>query len=158
MQLLLGSSYLGPSKLVSFTIGLFCMENFDAECLKKKICEQNKIRSDQVKKLNIKGKNILIYLEKGEELQLPIKEVESCKLKGCRGCTDFASNLADISVGGVGSSDKWSTVIVRTPIGSKIFDGAYRNGFLSLKTVDTRSIETISKIAKKKQLRGLKEA
>ena len=48
--------------------------------------------------------------------------------QGCGPCFDFASELADISVGSVGSSDGWSTVLTRTDAGEKLYSSALAAG------------------------------
>jgi coenzyme F420 hydrogenase subunit beta len=45
----------------------------------------------------------------------------------CWYCIDYVAELADISVGAVGSEDGWSTVIVRSEIGQKLFDSAVKS-------------------------------
>jgi coenzyme F420 hydrogenase subunit beta len=39
-------------------------------------------------------------------------------------CPDFANDFADISVGGLGSPDGYTTTVIRTSIGQKIYNGA----------------------------------
>ncbi len=48
--------------------------------------------------------------------------MESEIREGCAFCDDFASLLADIAIGSVGSSDGYSTVIVRSKAGKKLLD------------------------------------
>jgi coenzyme F420 hydrogenase subunit beta len=35
----------------------------------------------------------------------------------CRFCPDYSSEFADISFGGIGADEGWTTVITRTPLG-----------------------------------------
>ena len=35
----------------------------------------------------------------------------------CRYCTDYSAELADLSFGGVGAPEDWTSVVVRTPVG-----------------------------------------
>jgi coenzyme F420 hydrogenase subunit beta len=42
----------------------------------------------------------------------------------CLACSDFANEFADISCGGLGSPDGYTTVIVRTAAGEKLYNGA----------------------------------
>jgi coenzyme F420 hydrogenase subunit beta len=39
-------------------------------------------------------------------------------------CSDFASDFADISAGGLGSPDGYTTTVIRTGIGQKLYNGA----------------------------------
>jgi coenzyme F420 hydrogenase subunit beta len=45
-------------------------------------------------------------------------------------CPDFANDFADISVGGLGSPDGYTTTVVRTGIGQKIYNGAKQDGLI----------------------------
>jgi coenzyme F420 hydrogenase subunit beta len=42
----------------------------------------------------------------------------------CRACNDFTNIYADISFGGLGSSDKYTTILTRTAKGQKIITEA----------------------------------
>ena len=63
---------------------------------------------------------------------IPITEVKNFVLKHCLVCEDFTSELADISIGSDGSPEGWSTVIVRTLKGVKIFTEFERNDRLAM--------------------------
>jgi coenzyme F420 hydrogenase subunit beta len=55
----------------------------------------------------------------------------------CLKCTEFANDFADISVGGLGSLDGYTTVLVRTEIGQKIYQGALKLGYIKEQTYDS---------------------
>ena len=46
-------------------------------------------------------------------------------------CRDFANVYADISFGGLGSPDGYTTTIVRTKTGEEIYNKAIEEGFLT---------------------------
>jgi coenzyme F420 hydrogenase subunit beta len=46
------------------------------------------------------------------------------KRQACRYCNDYSAEFADISVGGLGAMEGWSTVILRTPLGRALFTDA----------------------------------
>jgi coenzyme F420 hydrogenase subunit beta len=45
-------------------------------------------------------------------------------------CPDFANDFADISVGGLGSPDGYTTTVIRTSIGQKFYNSAKQDGVL----------------------------
>ncbi|MCW3136517.1 MAG: Coenzyme F420 hydrogenase/dehydrogenase, beta subunit C-terminal domain [Canidatus Methanoxibalbensis ujae] len=136
---------------IKLLIGLFCMENFSEEMLDfiDKICPLENVR-----KFDIKGREMCIY---GKDVhRIPLSEIEHFVGEGCLVCTDFASELADISVGSVGSPDGFSTVIVRTEEGEKLVNGAIRDGYIEAEEIKEEGLREIVKIAKLKRKRGEK--
>jgi coenzyme F420 hydrogenase subunit beta len=69
-------------------------------------------------------------------LDAPTKELEPYMSHPCRYCVDYVAELADISVGAVGSPDGWTTVIVRSELGQKLFDSAVRAKAIEAKPID----------------------
>jgi coenzyme F420 hydrogenase subunit beta len=45
----------------------------------------------------------------------------------CYFCPDYSAEYADISFGGIGADEGWTTVITRTPVGRAIFADAKAN-------------------------------
>ncbi len=136
-----------PVKLpkIEYLIGLFCMEKFEYESLKK-VLEDRGINIKDVKKFDIKRGKFLVYLEDRVE-EFKIEEFEVCK--GCLICRDFTAELADVSVGSVGSPDGYSTVIIRTKKGEEIKK--------AIELYEGVNIEKIKKLEEKKLKRFKKE-
>lgn len=59
--------------------------------------------------------------KQGKVNEVKLEETDQYNFMGCGPCFDFASELADISVGSVGSGDGWSTVLTRTDKGEKLY-------------------------------------
>jgi len=74
----------------------------------------------------------------GNKLSFPITEAKSCVPRHCLVCQDFAAELADIAIGSGGSAGGWSTVIIRTEEGERVFAGVAEDGL-----VETREIGDI---------------
>ena len=72
---------------------------------------------------------------------------------GCSVCTDFTAELADISVGSVGSAEGWSTVITRTERGDELVRGASERGYIEVKDIKAKGLELIKRQAVKKRKR-----
>jgi coenzyme F420 hydrogenase subunit beta len=123
---------------VKLTVGLFCRENYEYACIAEKIRAKG-LDINQVDKLDV-SEEFNIYAG-GKKLSLPITGVKSCVPRHCLVCQDFAAELADIAVGSDGSPEGWSTVIIRTEQGEKVFAGMEQMGL-----IDTKAIERISEI------------
>jgi len=134
---------------VEFTIGLFCRENYEYHCIEKKVRERG-LNIKEIDKLNV-SEEFDIYAS-GKKLSFPITEVKGCVPKHCLICEDFASELADISIGSDGSPEGWSTVIVRTEEGEDTFSGFERNRFIETKPL--QNLNYIKEIADRKRGKG----
>ncbi|MDY6959259.1 MAG: Coenzyme F420 hydrogenase/dehydrogenase, beta subunit C-terminal domain [Halobacteriota archaeon] len=133
-------------------IGLFCMESFDYDKLKSKASELMNVNVDEADKLDItKGK--FIVTKGGEEASVKVGELDDAVRNNCHYCEDFASELADISVGSVGSPAGFSTVLVRSSKGKELFET------LKGASEDSVSKEGLTKVAsiKKTKAEGKKE-
>jgi coenzyme F420 hydrogenase subunit beta len=114
---------------VKYKIGIFCMESFSYDSIVK-IAEQLGTTIENAKKMNINSGKFFIRTKDGEVLQAPVKEVTALARKECHYCYDLTSESADVSVGSIGSPEGWSSVIVRTPAGKELFEGALEAGLL----------------------------
>jgi coenzyme F420 hydrogenase subunit beta len=113
---------------IALLVGLFCMENFDYEALTEGLVK-GKFGLDpkDVEKFEIK-KGMFRIIAKGQAHEVPIADTDKYTFGGCGPCFDFASELSDVSVGSVGSSSGWSTVLVRTDAGEKVYQDAVASG------------------------------
>ena len=154
-----------PSHVVKYTIGLFCMENFsfDKED-QQKVEERLGIKIDEIEKLNLR-EDFIVTLKSGEVKHVPLSEIEDVARPACFACTDFTNDFADISVGGVGSPENFTTTIVRTKEGEEIYSEARRFKYIEeLKTCADEELiekyksldclEKINKLAEHKRKRG----
>lgn len=146
--------YVTPIK---YLIGLMCSECFNYEGLMQKhIQETLGIDLSSIKKINIKGK-MLVTTESGVAA-IPLAEIKQYAREGCSFCDDFSSELADISLGGLGL-DSWTFTIVRTEKGEELFSNADKASFLNVKKVDSEPIalSLLTKLSTKKRKKaGLK--
>lgn len=119
-----------PAHLIKYTIGLFCTENFSFDDVARERLEKKlDINFENIVKLNVK-EDFIITLTKGVTIHIPLREIDDVARKACFACRDFSNEYADISVGGLGSSDGYTTTILRTEIGASIYDEALRNGYI----------------------------
>ena len=114
-------------KAVALRIGLFCMESFWYDDLMKKL--SSVVPVENIAKMNIKGKFIVQDFE-GREYYFKLSELSEGIRGSCIVCEDFASELADISVGGIGSKNGYSTVVMRTKKGLDLINEMIDAGYL----------------------------
>jgi coenzyme F420 hydrogenase subunit beta len=125
-------------KNIKYKIGLFCMESFPYEGIIKLAKEQFDKDINELTKMNIGGGKFIIKLKSGEQLDVPLKEVQKYARDSCHYCEDLTSDYADFSVGSIGSQDGWSSVITRTKESDEIYNEIVKHGDLesqSLKEV-----------------------
>ncbi len=125
---------LDIAQCVKLLIGLMCSEAFNYEDLMVNHV-QNVLGVDlhSVRRTEIAANKMRIDTSEGR-VSLPLQAIKKYARKACGRCRDFSSELADISAGGLGLRD-WTLVVVRTPIGSEIFEGAERAKALFVRSV-----------------------
>jgi len=121
-----------PSHIIKFVIGLFCMENFSFDALVQSERMQRKLGAplEDVRKVNVK-EDLIVNLKDGRIVHLPFEEVDEFARPACLVCTEFANDLADISVGGLGSPDGFTTTLIRTEKGQEVYSRALKLGYLA---------------------------
>jgi coenzyme F420 hydrogenase subunit beta len=124
-----------PSDIVDFTVGLFCMQCFEVENLvEREFVKSRGIKVEDIAKVNVK-EDFMLTMTSGETLHIPLAEVEEIARPACLACKLFANDYADISVGGLGSPDGYTTVMVRTVRGREVFADALYSGAVELREV-----------------------
>lgn len=122
-------------KNIKYRIGLFCMESFPYEGVLKLIKEQFDQDYKKITKMDISGGKFIIYLDSGEDLRVPLKNVKSYARYNCHFCEDLTAECADISVGSIGSPSGWSTVITRNKLGDEVFKDVIKKGLIESKSL-----------------------
>jgi len=112
------------ARAVDYTIALMCTKNFNYEKLiGEQLTEQRGIHPEDIGKLDVIDGKMKVF---DEDLDLildeDIEEFHGAALKGCDECADFTGYCADVTVGSVGSSDEYSSVIVRTDTGMEAWN------------------------------------
>jgi coenzyme F420 hydrogenase subunit beta len=119
-----GGSWIRGGRPV-LTIGLFCSKVYTHEKLVTEfIQKQHGIDPAKITRTVIKRNRFKVFIGADCVLDVSTKELESFMSHPCSYCIDYVAELADISVGAVGSEDGWTTVIVRSELGQKLFDSA----------------------------------
>ncbi len=134
---------------VRFSISLFCAESFPYKNIIK-LTEEYGVNLSEVKKWDIKGK-LIAYTDK-DKFEIPLKKAKKFARENCHLCLDYTGELGDISTGAVGSERGWNTVIVRTPTGLNIVEGAIKEGYLKAEEIDItgKGIGLLRKLSRRK--------
>jgi coenzyme F420 hydrogenase subunit beta len=135
---------------IKLLIGLFCMENFTEELLDF-VKEKVSLDLEGVKKFDIKGKELVVYDEVGKVHAIELDEIKEYIGEGCSVCMDYTAELADISVGSVGSEDGWSTVFARTERGEEIVKGTVEKGYIEAKEIEEKGLGLIRRLGERKR-------
>ncbi len=142
-----------PSEHIDVCLGLFCYENFffDAEEMKKFERDFN-LRFEDIIKINIKEDLIVTLKKRGNKQEIkhiPFEELNSYMRSACNSCNDFTNIYADISFGGLGSPDKFTTVITRTKKGDEIISKAIKAGVIKCQELDPNTLNNVKAILTK---------
>jgi len=119
-----------PSENIEICLGLFCYENFFFDKEKVEKFENDfKIKIKNIIKLNIK-EDLIVKLKDNKTIHIPFNKLNDYMRQACSVCTDFTNIYADISFGGLGSPEKFTTVITRTKKGEDIVNKALKSGII----------------------------
>lgn len=133
---------------IALLIGLFCMENFEYDALMNGVVRgMFGLEPKDVKKFEIKKGMFRVIASDGKAHEVKLEETDKFTFKGCEPCFDLVSELADISVGSVGSAEGWSTVMSRTDIGEQLYSSALSAGVLQEKAVSDKGLGLIKRLA-----------
>ncbi|MEW5733503.1 MAG: Coenzyme F420 hydrogenase/dehydrogenase, beta subunit C-terminal domain [Thermodesulfobacteriota bacterium] len=110
-----------PTDSIKYVFGLFCSGNFQFGAAQREQLEKmGGFSWNEVRKVNVKEK-LMIHLDSGQVIELDMDELSFMKRYACQFCDDYSAELADISFGGIGAAEGWTTVITRTPMGRAMF-------------------------------------
>lgn len=138
-----------PSDAVQFCLGLFCSGNFTfGDEQRRRLAEVGGFGWEEVRKVNIK-ENLMVHLKKGEVKSIALEDLEFMRRHACRYCPDYSSEFADVSFGGIGAEEGWTTVITRSPLGRAAFADATGGGKIeeySLKANPNYASQALAKV------------
>jgi len=117
-----------PADSIVLTVGLFCMENFTFDARTRRALEKRlPVKLGQIRKLNIKD-DIVVTTAKKETVHIPFSVMDEFARPACFACTDFANEHADLSCGGIGSPDGYTSLVLRTTAGEALYNRAKEDG------------------------------
>jgi len=138
-----------PAHIVKYTLGLFCYENFKFDTsARARIEERFNFSFNNIKKMNIR-ENVVMHLKnKDDPLIIEFSELDDIMRHACRVCENFSNFYADISLGGVGSPLGFTSTMIRTKAGEKIYDLALNKGYIEEPIEINTSVEKSKMIAR----------
>jgi coenzyme F420 hydrogenase subunit beta len=123
-----------PSDSIKYYLGLFCTGNFFfGEEQRQHLEKIGDFKWGDVHKINLK-EELMIHLRNKEVRYISLNKLDFMKRHACHYCDDYSAEFADLSFGGIGAEEGWTTVAIRTPIGRAIFADAK----VELEEYDTR--------------------
>jgi coenzyme F420 hydrogenase subunit beta len=158
-----------PAHIITFAIGLFCIENlnFDETGRIKleamlRAAAGRPVRFENIDKLNIK-EDLHVSLDDGHTVHVPLDDLEEMARPACLACTDFANDYADLSAGGLGSPSGYTTILLRTQAGNRIYGEALSRGYIEetrakswveMRSEQAQMIDQVIEFAARKRTRG----
>jgi len=147
-----------PSQNVEICLGLFCYENFFFEKFQIERFEKDfNIKFTDIEKINIKEDVIFKLKDTGtgeRKVHIPFNQLKNYMRPACNACSDFSNIYADISFGGLGSQNKYTTVIPRTKKGYDTLMKAIEAGVIRTLDLDevkkNKMIKTITEFSQSK--------
>jgi coenzyme F420 hydrogenase subunit beta len=119
-----------PSDVIKYYFGLFCMENFSFDDLQLVgLGKKYGFEPSQIAKVNVK-EDFILFLKHGKTIHIPFEEIDSIARPPCLVCPDFSAEYADISFGGLGSPEGYTTVLIRSENGKWIYKEALNAGYI----------------------------
>jgi coenzyme F420 hydrogenase subunit beta len=151
---LLDEPYDFGQKKIVLLVGLFCMENFDYDELMEGLVKGKfGLSPKDVARFEISKGMFRVIDKSGKAHEVKIEETDAYTFKGCGPCFDFASELADVSVGSVGSAGGWSTVLMRTDVGEKLYAATLAAGAVQEKAISEKGMALAMRLAGNKAKR-----
>lgn len=146
-----------PSRLFNLMIkvnvvrfGLFCMDSFTYEGIKTFI-ESNGIDLVKVKKMEIFGGHLRVHYD-DSMTKFRVRKLDEYRSSSCHFCTDLTSENADISFGGVGSPQGYTTILTRSNIGDEIVREAADDGWITLHDMEFDDFTKVLNLARIKKI------
>ncbi|MBU4221911.1 MAG: Coenzyme F420 hydrogenase/dehydrogenase, beta subunit C-terminal domain [Euryarchaeota archaeon] len=128
---------------------LFCMDTFNYEGLKAFLGSKS-IPLSTVQAMKIrKGKFSVIT---DSEQIFPLNEIDQYRNGSCTVCTDLTAEKSDLSFGGVGSKEGYTTVLARTGLGLELFRDAEDRGYIKIEPLEKEALEKVLHQAKAKKV------
>ncbi len=137
-----------PAHIIKYTLGLFCNLNFSFNIEgRKELEEKFNFSFNEVESMNIK-EDLILTLQNQKSIHIDFNDLGRITRAACYACRDFSNVYADISFGGLGSQDGFTTTLIRTKIGNEIYTNALKEGYIKELNKFNTSIKKSEMLAK----------
>jgi len=141
---------------IELLIGLFCYGTYSYNDLFTEfLAGKQSIIPSSINRIDLDTEKMRVYVDDELRLEVHRHQLYRYLRKSCRHCRDFTNRLSDVSLGGVGSTKRWTTVLIRTERGSRIFDDATEEGYIVAKPLPDRRLDKIRRLARLKFEKGI---
>ncbi|MHA1489879.1 MAG: Coenzyme F420 hydrogenase/dehydrogenase, beta subunit C-terminal domain [Promethearchaeota archaeon] len=136
-----------PAHIIKYVLGLFCNLNFSfTDEARKKLEERFNFSFNDLEKINIK-ENLVLKL-KNQTIHIDFEDLKEITRSACLSCRDFSNVYADISFGGLGSQEGYTTSVIRTKVGEEIYNNALKEDYIQEPTDLNTSVKKSEMLAK----------
>lgn len=143
---------------VRLLIGLFCYGTYAYNDLFIRfLAKKHRVDISTIDKIDLDTEKLRVYVNGEIKLEVHRHQIRRYLRRSCRRCSDFTNRLADISLGGVGSPEKWTTVLIRTKRGEEIFSRAVEEGYIRARPLSDEALGRIEELARLKLKEGVIE-
>jgi coenzyme F420 hydrogenase subunit beta len=74
--------------------------------------------------------DFFVYLDDERVIHIPFEDIDSIARPACMVCPDFSAEYSDISFGGLGSPEGYTTVLIRSEKGKWVYREALTAGYI----------------------------
>ena len=131
-------------------LGLFCMDTFSYEGIKEFV-EMHDVRLVDIDSMKIR-KGRFEFLTGEDVSTFSLDEFDQYRSSSCKYCTDLTAENADISFGGIGTPEGYTTVLARSSIGYEIFNEAVATGYIEARPLEEKEMDRVLHLAKLKKV------
>jgi len=137
-----------PAHVIKYTFGLFCNFNFSFTIEGREHLEEKfHFSFENVENMNIK-EELILHLTDQDEINIPFEDLDNIIRSACYACKDFSNIYSDISFGGLGSQNQFTTTLIRTSLGKKIYNGALEEDYIKEPNDLNTSVQKSEMLAK----------
>ena len=127
------------------------MESFDYKKLKDFLKKEG-VDIAKVDRFAISKGQFSVYIG-DDEKSWPVADLNAIAASSCSYCQDLTGMNSDISCGNIGSDEGWTTVIVRTELGEKVFKEVVKAGLIEAEEVEDKAFAAVVNTARSKRSR-----
>jgi coenzyme F420 hydrogenase subunit beta len=143
---------------VALTIGLFCNWALDHKQFVAYLSARMDIAAIRGMDVPPPPAEVLVVKTAAGERRFPLPEIRRLIPKTCFICADMTAEWSDVSVGMVEGRPGWNTLLVRTPAGLDLLDGAAAEGWLVVENYPAEREKALCAAALAKKERALRNA